>query len=787
MDPYKDPSKTIEDRVADLLQRMTLDEKMAQIRSVWSHLVMENSERFSRDKAQQLLNKGIGHITRPGGSTDLHPPQVATFVRETQRFLLENTRLGIPAIMHEECLMGYQTRDATIFPQIIGVASTWNPTVVEKMASVLHDQLAINGIGQALAPVLDIARDPRWGRVEETYGEDPCLVSVLGCAYIQGLQGKPRERQVAATAKHFVGYGLPQGGLNWAPARIPARELHETYLYPFEAAVRIAHVMSVMNGYHELDGIPCVASYQLLTTVLRDGWGFEGIVASDYDAIRMLKEYHRVVASLAEAGALALQAGIDIELPLSDCFNQELRERIDNGTVPVTVLDRAVSRVLRVKFQLGLFENPFPADTVTLASLDAPVHRRIAREVARESIVLLKNEGGFLPLRKDTGTITVVGPSADSWRALIGDYGYSSILEHRKLFDEHVPLESLARLPNPSVPVVTVLEGIKAQVAPTSRVIFAEGCSYAGTDKSGFAEAIQAAGQADVVIVVVGGKSGFIKDCTAGEERDSATLLLPGVQEDLILALAETGPPVVVVVVDGRPLVLERIVPKVRALVEAWLPGEEGGSAIADVLFGAVSPGGKLPITFPAHVGQVPVFYAHKPSAGKSHLWLDYTDAPHKPMFPFGFGLSYSQFEYSSLTISPGRLTAPGTVAIGFTVSNVGPVAADEVVQLYTSDAVASVTRPVKELKGFLRIHLLPGEKQRVEFRLPTELLAFYDKDMKLIVEPGYFMAMIGSSSDDIRLSGGFEVTGDACVLQYRTEFWAGANVNKQARQPQNR
>ena len=775
MDAYKDASKTIDDRVADLLQRMTLDEKMAQIRSVWAYLVMENFERFSRDKAGRLLNNGIGHITRPGGSTDLHPPQVATFVRETQRFLLENTRLGIPAIMHEECLMGYQTRDATIFPQIIGVASTWNPTLVGNMASILHDQLAMNGIGQALAPVVDVARDPRWGRVEETYGEDPCLVSVLGCAYIRGLQGKPGQRQVAATAKHFVGYGLPQAGLNWAPARIPERELRETYLYPFEAAVRTAHVMSVMNGYHEIDGIPCAASRQLLTDVLRGEWGFEGIVASDYDAVRMLKEYHHVVASLTEAGALSLEAGIDIELPLSDCFNQELREMIDRGTVPMMVLDQAVSRVLRMKFRLGLFEDPFPAESITLESFDPPVHRRTAREVARQTIVLLKNEGDLLPLRNDTGTIAVVGPSADSWRALLGDYSYLSIVEHRKLFDEHVPVESLAHLPNPTVSVVTVLEGIRAQVAATSRVLYAKGCSLAGSDKSGFAEAIQAARQADVAIAVVGGKSGFIKDCTAGEERDSATLLLPGVQEDLVFALAETGTPVVVVLVDGRPLALERIVPKVRALVEAWLPGEEGGNAVADILFGAVSPGGKLPITFPAHVGQVPVFYAHKPSAGKSHLWDDYTDAPHTPMFPFGFGLSYSQFEYADLTISPAHFAAPGAVAVGCTVSNVGKVAADEVVQFYTSDSVASVTRPVKELRGFLRVHLLPGETQHVEFRLPTELLAFYDKRMNLVVEPGYFAVMIGSSSEDIRLSGGFEVTGEVFVLQRRTQFWADA------------
>ncbi len=778
MDAYRDSSKTIEDRVADLLRRMTLDEKMAQIRSVWANHVMENSERFSRDRAERALNNGIGEITRPGGSTDLHPPQVAAFVRDTQRYLRENTRLGIPAIMHEECLMGYQTRGATIFPQIIGVASTWNPTIVGKMASILHGQLAMNGIGHALAPVLDIARDPRRGRVEETYGEDPCLVSVLGCAYIRALQGTTGERKVAATAKHFVGYGLPQGGLNWAPARIPERELRETYLYPFEAAVRIADIMSVMNGYHEIDGIPCAASRQLLTTVLRGEWGFEGVVASDYDAVKMLSEYHRVAASLADAGALSLVAGIDIELPSSDCFNQELQNMIDRGTIPVAVLDQAVSRVLRVKFRLGLFENPFPAVSVTVESFDAPLHRRTAREVARESIVLLKNEGGLLPLRTDAGTIAVVGPSADSWRALLGDYSYLSIVEHRKHFDEHVPLESLADLPNPTVPVVTVLEGIRAQVAPASRVLYAKGCSVSGSDRSGFADAVQAARHADVVVVVAGGKSGFVRDCTSGEERDSATLRLPGVQEDLILALAETGTPVVVVVVDGRPLVLDRIVPKVRALVEAWLPGEEGGNAIADILFGAFSPGGKLPITFPAHVGQVPVFYSRKPSAGRSHLWDDYTDAPHAPMFPFGFGLSYSQFEYSDLTISPRKLAVPGTLAVGCTVTNVGTVPADEVVQCYTSDAVASVTRPVKELKGFLRIHLLPGEAQRVEFRLPAEVLAFFDKQMKLVVEPGYFTVMIGSSSEDIRLSGEFEVTGEVYVLQRRTEFWAGVQVN---------
>ena len=760
MEIYKDASQPIDARTKDLTSKMTLDEKIAQIGGIWSFEVLE-AGKFSPRRAESLIKNGIGQICRPGVSTGFTPKDMAELINGIQKFLTENTRLGIPALTHEECLNGFMAKNATIFPQIIGMASTWEPELVDKMTRVARTQMMAVGVRQGLSPVLDVARDPRWGRVEETFGEDPYLIAKMGTAYIKGLQGDDLKNGVVATLKHFVGYGLPEGGLNWAPAHIPPRLLKEVYLYPFKEAIKEGGALSVMNAYHEIDGIPCGASTELLTDILRNEWGFEGIVVSDYYAVENLHSYHRMAPDKASAARLALTAGIDIELPKHDCYAQPLKEQVEKGLVSNKLLDRAVSRILRLKFMLGLFENPYVKSEDAAKVFDLPEHRKLALETARKSIVLLKNKNNTLPLNKNIDTIAIIGPNADVQRNLLGDYTYPAHIEITVLAAEAIG----AQLPAPderadhvTVPVVTILEGIKAKVGKNTKILYAAGCEYNSASKDGFTEAVKAAQSASIAIVVVGGKSGLSPDCTCGEMRDSAELHLPGAQDDLVRAIYETGTPVVLILIDGRPLSLGWILEKMQAIIEAWLPGEEGGNAVADVLFGDYNPGGKLPISFPAKVGQIPVYYGHKPSGGRSQFWGDYVDASTSPAFEFGYGLSYTTFDFSNLRIEPKRVTLTGKTSIKVDIKNTGSRAGEEVVQLYVNDVVASITRPVKELRGFKRIALEPGETKTVEFELSTEMLSFYDKDMKLTVEPGIFKVMVGHSSKDISLEDDLEV-----------------------------
>jgi beta-glucosidase len=761
MEIYRDASQSIDARAKDLISKMTLDEKMAQLGGIWSYEVLE-AGKFSPKMAESLVKNGIGQICRPGVSTGLFPKEMSELINDIQKFLIGNTRLGIPTLVHEECLNGFMAKSATIFPQIIGMASTWEPELVNKMTRVARSQMMAVGVRQGLSPVLDVVRDPRWGRVEETFGEDPYLIAKMGTAYVKGLQGDDLPNAVVATLKHFVGYGLPEGGLNWAPAHIPSRLLREIYLYPFKEAIKEGGALSVMNAYHEIDGIPCGASEELLTGILRDEWGFEGIVVSDYYAVENLHSYHRIATDKAKAASLALTAGIDIELPKHDCYARPLKEQVEKGVVSHTLLDRAVFRILRLKFMLGLFENPYVRAEEAEKVFDLPEHRELALETARKSIVLLKNEDNILPLNKNIKTIAVIGPNADVQRNLLGDYTYPAHIEITVMAAEATG----AQLPAPderadhvAVPVVTILEGIKAKIIKDTTILYAAGCEYNSMSKDGFPEAVKAAKAADAAIVVVGGKSGLTPDCTCGEMRDSAELRLPGVQDDLVRAIYEAGTPVVLVIVDGRPLALGWIVEKIPAIIEAWLPGEEGGNAVADVLFGDYNPGGKLPISFPGKVGQVPVYYGHKPSAGRSQFWGDYVDAGTSPVFEFGYGLSYTTFKFSNLRVKPKRVSLSGKISVKADIENTGNKAGEEVVQLYINDVVASITRPVKELKGFKRIALEPGETRTVEFELLAEALGFYDKDMEFTVEPGVFKVMVGRSSKDITLEGEFELT----------------------------
>lgn len=760
MEIYRDGSKPVAERVADLLARMTLPEKISQIGSIWAMEVLED-RRFSTEKAAKLMKNGLGGISRAGVGTVLEPGRIAAFVNDLQRFLVENTRLGIPAIVHEECLTGFMARKATTFPQIIGMASTWEPGLVQSMMEVTRRQMLAVGVRQGLSPVLDVARDPRWGRVEETFGEDPYLIARMGVAYVKGLQGSDISNGVIATVKHFAGYGKPEAGLNHAPSDIPPRMLREIYLYPFEKAVREGGVLSVMNAYQEIDGVPCAASRELLTAILRDEWGFDGIVVSDYYAVLMLNTFHRVASDRAEAARLALSAGIDMELPKDDCYTADLVKDVAAGRFSEDFIDRAAARVLKMKFMLGLFERPYIDGPAVPEIFDTVDDRALALEAARKSIVLLKNTDNLLPLDKGTGTVAVIGPHSDSARNQLGDYTYAGNIGITALTADslgcNLPAEDL--LPD-TVPVrvVTLLEGVRARLKPGAKVLYCEGCGVSGGSEAGIAGAVDTAMEADVVILAVGGKSGLMPDCTCGEMRDSADLRLPGAQEELVKAVCDTGKPVVLVIMDGRPLALGWMADRIPAILMAWKPGEEGGNAIADVLFGGYNPGGKLPVTFPRSAGQVPIYYGIRPSGGKSQFWGDYTDCPVTPLFEFGYGLSYTTFALSNLQVSPATVSKNGTVKVKADVKNTGAREGDEVVQLYISDVVSSLTRPALQLKGFRRLSLQPGQQATVEFDLPVKELAFYDIDMKLAVEPGVFNVMVGTSSKNILLSGQLEV-----------------------------
>ena len=760
---YRDASLPISGRIADLLGQMTLDEKLAQLYSYWMRDLLEDGQTLSNRKMEQLLANGIGQITRLGGSSIFDPVASAGAANALQRHLVTRTRLGIPAIIHEECCSGYMALGGTVYPMMIGLASTFQPDLAEKMTAEIRTQMRAVGAHQGLAPVLDVARDPRWGRLEETFGEDPTLVSQFGVAYVRGLQGGSlKAGGVMATGKHFVGYSLSQGGMNCAPVHLGKRELLETYIFPFQAVIRDAGLHTIMNAYPELDGEVVAASHAILTDLLRGELGFEGLVVSDYEAIPMIQNYHRVAPDKASAAVLALRAGIEVEVPAPDCYREPLKQAIQSGKVEMELVDAAVSRHLQKKFELGLFESPYVEEGHVAEVFETPYQRRLARQIACQSMVLLSNDG-LLPLKKNIRKLAVIGPNADEWRNMLGAYSYAAQLE---LMQSQLPPDSpLAGIDTVSltargVRIPTILEEIRA-AAPSSEILYARGCDALDPERSGFDEAVRVAQAADVIVLVLGDRSGLSLNCTTGETRDSVDLRLPGVQNELAQAVLATGKPVVVVLVNGRPLAIPELAEKASAILEAWLPGEEGGAAVAAVLFGDCNPGGKLPITFPRHVGQVPLYYNQKPSGGKSNWYLNYVSVDCSPLYPFGHGMSYTNFEYSDFSLSARQLEAGGTLDASLTIRNAGKMAGDEVVQLYTCDEYGCVPRPVKELKGFTRLMLRPGESRRITFHLPVNLLAFYDEELKLVVEAGRIKVMVGSSSEDIRCEDFFEIVGE--------------------------
>ena len=752
---------SIKQRVNKLISDMTLDEKLAQISSYWMYDLQTKGE-LDQKKITDKLSHGIGQITRIAGASTLDPVSAAKAANRIQKFLVENTRLGIPAILHEECCSGAMILGGTMFPQMLGLASTFQPELAQAMTVTIRKQLRAIGAQQGLAPVLDVSRDSRWGRVEETFGEDPMLVSHFGMAYIKGLQGEDLSNGIMATGKHFVGHSQSQGGLNCGPVHLGIRDVYDTFLMPFQAAIRDAKLASIMNAYPELDGEVVAASRRILTDLLRGELGFDGLVVSDYEAVLMIHTYHNLAADKSLAGSLALTAGIDVELPTIACYGDALRTALEAGDLNLETVDLSVSRHLQKKIELGLFENPYVDEGRMLEVFETPQNRQLAREIATQSMVLLKNDG-TLPLKKTIKTLAVIGPNANNGRNQLGDYSYAAtlqLMQFQAVEDSSFVNVDAAKIAQHEVEVVTVLEGIKEILSSDTKVLFARGCENLNDDTSGFKEAVNAAKQADAVVLVLGDCSGLVPTCTTGETRDSADLKLPGVQEELAKAVIATGKPVAVVLVNGRPYAMPWLADNANAILEAWLPGEEGGPAIADILFGNKNPGGKLPISFPRSVGQVPIFYNAKPSGMKSNWYVDYVAEKVTPLYSFGHGLSYTNFEYGKLSIDRKQAAGGETVNISLKVRNVGKVMGDEVVQLYVRDEYASMPRPIKELRGYQRINLMPNEEQTLTFHLPVDQLAFYDADLKLCLEAGRILVMVGSSSEDIRLCGEFEIAG---------------------------
>ena len=732
---YRDTKLTARERAADLVKRMTLEEKVDQLAGG------RRRAHSAEDPAAKQIYEDLAKLFREDAQVSAH--DAAVIRNNAQHYLAEKTRLGIPAIFQGEALHGFMAYGSTSFPQALGLASTWDPELVQQAFHAAGDEMASAGVSQAFSPVLDLSRDPRWGRTEETYGEDPYLVARMAVAAVNGLQGTTwniDRHHVMATMKHFAAHGQPESGTNTAPANISERELRETFLVPFEAAVKEGHVGSAMASYNEIDGIPSHINPWLLDRVLRQEWGFRGYVVSDGNGLQMLVETHHVAADFAEAARKALAAGVDFDLSDGSVY-ATLVDQVRDGRVPEAELDQAVKRVLEAKFRLGLFDNPYVDPDYAQKITNSPEHQQLALKVAQKSIVLLKNDNNLLPLDlQKLKTIAVIGPNAAD-----------------------VHLGGYSRDPGPGNQI-SILDGIRKRVPASVKVLYAEGCKIT-TGKQGWAAwyenkveqpdpkadaasiqtAVTATRKADVAIVVVGENESTNREAWSEQhlgDRDSLDLL--GSQEALVRAVVETGKPVVVFLINGRPLSINYEREHVPASLEGWFLGEMGGTAAANVLFGDVNPGGKLPISFPKSVGQLPDYYDHKPSRNRSYLFDG-----REPIYPFGFGLSYTQFKFDNLRVEPKTIRTGGNAKVSVDVTNTGSRAGDDVAQLYMHQRVASRTRPVKQLRGFKRISLEPGQKTTVEFTLTPDDLSLIDFNMNKVVEPGVFDVMVGSSSAD--------------------------------------
>ncbi|MXP48243.1 beta-glucosidase [Altererythrobacter luteolus] len=753
--PYWNANLPVEQRVDDLLARMTLQEKVAQIITVWDSKsdIQGEDDVFDPAKAAAKYPDGIGQIARPsdriGPSSPREVPRRSIedsiqYVLDAQKWAMEETRLGIPVLFHEESLHGFAAKDATAFPQSIGLASTWDPDLVREINDLIAGEVRARGVHLVLSPVVDVARDARWGRIEETFGEDPYLVGEMGVASVEGLTGKGTERtlkdgQVMATLKHMTGHGQPESGTNVGPAQISERTLREMFFPPFEQVVTRTAIDAVMASYNEIDGIPSHSNSWLLNDVLRGEWGFRGAVVSDYYAIEDLARLHRIVPDYTAAAELALNSGVDVDLPEGAGF-VNLVESAKAGRVSMDAIDTATRRFLTMKFNAGLFDNPWP-DLALAKTSNGPEGVALARKAAAKSLVLLKNDG-VLPLAfPDAGaekpTIAVIGPNADVAR-LGGYYGE----------------------PRASV---TPLEGIRALVGDRANIVTSLGVEITKGDddwwddtvelgdpaenRRRIAEAVEVARDADTIVLFIGDTEKTSREGWApGHLGDRTSLDLVGEQNELFAAMKALGKPVVVVLVNGRPPSYPAVAEQADAILETWYAGEQQGTAIADALFGRVNPGGKMPVTTARNVGQLPNFYNYKPSARRGYLFTEVT-----PLFPFGHGLSYTSFDIGAPTLSSSSISAGSGVTVRVPVTNTGGMAGDEVVQVYLRDDISSVTRPVKELAGFQRVTLQPGESRQVDIAIEPRSFMMWNRDMERVIEPGDFTIMVGPNSEDLQ------------------------------------
>lgn len=753
--PYKNPTLPVETRVADLLSRMTLEEKVGQLLCPlgWEMYKIKGNDVLPSDKFKQLIkDRNAGMLwatyradpwTKKTLATGLNPALAAKAGNALQKYVMENTRLGIPLFLAEEAPHGHMAIGTTVFPTGIGMAATWSPQLINEVGKAIGKEIRLQGGHISYGPVLDLARDPRWSRVEETFGEDPVLTGEIGKAMVAGLGGGDLSRPYStlATLKHFLAYGISESGQNGNPSFAGMRELHENFLPPFRQAIN-AGALSVMTSYNSMDGIPCTANHYLLTELLRDEWKFKGFVVSDLYSIEGIHQNHFVASTMKEAAVMALSAGVDIDLGGDAYMN--LMDAVNRKEISKEILDAAVSRVLRLKFEMGLFENPYVDLGKAKKEVRSKEYVTLARQVAQASITLLKNEHSLLPLDRSM-KVALIGPNADNRYNMLGDY----------------------TAPQEEENVKTVLDGIRAKLS-SSQVEYVKGCSIRDTVTSDIEQAVAAAQRSEVVIAVVGGSSArdfktsyketgaaiadekTISDMECGEGFDRATLSLLGKQQELLKALKATGKPLIVVYIEGRPLDKNWASENADALLTAYYPGQEGGNAIADVLFGEFNPAGRLPFSVPRSVGQVPVYYNKK--APQSH---DYVEMSASPLYSFGYGLSYTTFEYSDLYLS--ALT-PHSFEVSCKIRNTGKYDGEEVVQLYLRDEYASVVQPLKQLKHFARLFLKCGEEQEVKFILSEEDFALVDRNLKRVVEPGTFQVMIGAASDDIRLQTKVEI-----------------------------
>ncbi|MET9446302.1 glycoside hydrolase family 3 N-terminal domain-containing protein [Streptomyces cinerochromogenes] len=743
--PWRDPALPADARVADLLSRMTLEEKAAQLYGVWvgaatdgdgvAPLQREMTAEYDWD---ELITHGLGQLTRSFGTAPVDPDVGARALARAQRRIAAANRFGIPAVAHEECLAGFTAWRATAYPVPLAWGASFDPELVEHVGRRIGRDLRAAGVHQGLAPVLDVVRDPRWGRVEETIGEDPYLVGTIATAYVRGLESAG----VVATLKHFAGYASSAGARNLAPVRAGVREFADVTLPPFEMALREGGARSVMAAYTETDGVPASADPRLLTELLREDWGFTGTVVADYFGIGFLQSLHRVAADEAEAAHLALAAGIDVELPTVRCYGKPLVAAVREGRVPEALVDRAARRVLLQKCELGLLDEDWRPEPEGPLDLDSAENRALAGRLAEESVVLLDNPDGLLPLAPDT-RIAVVGPRAADALAMLGCYSFPShVLTHHP----EIP---------PGIEIPTVLDALRAEL-PDAKVTFAEGCGVSDPETAGFTEAVARAAEADVCVAVLGDRAGLFGRGTSGEGCDATDLRLPGVQADLLDALVATGVPVVLVLLTGRPYALGRWQGRLGAVVQAFFPGEEGGPAVAGVLSGRVNPSGRLPVSVPHLPGGQPWTYLQPPLG----LAGEVSSLDPTPLYPFGHGRSYTRFAWEDFAGTEAEITTDGSYDLSLTVRNTGERAGTEAVQLYLHDPVASVTRPDVRLIGYQRLDLAPGAARRLTFRFHADLSSFPDRTGARVVEPGELELRLGPSSAETRHRARLRLTG---------------------------